>query len=151
MKEIQVTPEQAAVILKTLQKMDAFSAVPEAELKFLLPMFKVEEFAAGETVFKEGDHGDAFYVLFDGAVDIVAKTGLLGLSKRTLAHLDDGNFFGEMALMSPHPRNATVTCTEKTTLLALTYDDFRWALSRNRELNSKVAVAIMDREEKNRS
>lgn len=55
---------------------------------------------AGATIFQEGDPGDAMYVVLGGTVDIVHKG-------KVIESVDDGNIFGEMALIDSEPRSAS--------------------------------------------
>lgn len=55
---------------------------------------------AGETIFQEGDPGDAMYVVLGGTVDIIHKGAVI-------ESIQDGNIFGEMALIDSEPRSAS--------------------------------------------
>jgi CRP/FNR family cyclic AMP-dependent transcriptional regulator len=75
----------------------------------------------GQTVFTQGDEGDAMYVIEDGAVDIVAGAGR---QKVILASLFKQQYFGELSLLDGAPRSATAVASRATQLLALDRDDF---------------------------
>ncbi|HEX4385837.1 MAG TPA: cyclic nucleotide-binding domain-containing protein, partial [Myxococcales bacterium] len=72
----------------------------------------------GQLIIREGDPGRSFYVIVEGRVRIY-KTGEDG-KEITLAHLGEGAFFGEMALLSGAPRAANVVAEEDTELLEVT-------------------------------
>jgi CRP-like cAMP-binding protein len=72
----------------------------------------------GQLIIREGDPGRSFYVIVEGKVRIY-KTGEDG-KEITLAHLGEGAFFGEMALLSGAPRAANVVAEEDTELLEVT-------------------------------
>ncbi|HEU4732788.1 MAG TPA: DUF1003 domain-containing protein [Kofleriaceae bacterium] len=76
---------------------------------------------AGQTVFAQGDEGDAMYVIEDGAVDIVAGSGR---QKVILASLFKQQYFGELSLLDGAPRSASAVASRATHLLALDRDDF---------------------------
>ncbi len=110
--------------------------VPELELVQRVPMFEPLSVAAkervaanlapqsvpaGEVVIRAGEHGDRFYIVGDGALEITAE----GL--RTTA--DEGDYFGEIALLRDVPRTATVTALVDSRLYVLHRDDFLAAVT----------------------
>jgi len=95
-----------------LRSTEIFAGVPQAQLAGLAGHAKALAFQAGETVFAEGDFGDALYVIADGRV-AVERGG------RTLAELGPGEMVGEMAALDPEPRSATIRCLEPARLLRI--------------------------------
>ena len=88
-------------------------------------------YATGETIFREGDAPDGFHLLLSGSVGVSvadkssATGGRCGTPAQTqLATLRAGDYFGENALLSHSPRNATVTCLEEVEVLRLSREDF---------------------------
>jgi len=75
----------------------------------------------GETVIREGDEGDFYYVIESGRF-VVER--LVGGAKVLLAELKGGDAFGEEALVSEAKRNATVSAQSDGVLLRLSQDDF---------------------------
>jgi MFS family permease len=86
---------------------------------------------AGETVMREGDLGDRFYVIESGSL---AAT----FQGRPLSTMGPGECFGEIALLRDVPRTATVTAVEDSVLQALERDDFLAAMSGDRDLMSRT-------------
>ncbi len=82
------------------------------QLEHIVAAGELETFAPGEVVVAEGSLGDALYLVLTGEV-AVAKAG------HTLARLGPGEFFGEMALVEPAPRSATVVAEEPSFLYRL--------------------------------
>jgi hypothetical protein len=80
------------------------------------------EVAAGEVVIRQGDHGDRFYVIEQGEVDV-------DVSGEARPSLGPGGSFGEIALLRDVPRTATVTARTACTLLALERDEFLAAVT----------------------
>jgi CRP-like cAMP-binding protein len=74
--------------------------------------------AAGQRIIREGDPGRSFFVIVEGKVRIFKRTR--EGKELTLAHLGEGAFFGEMALLSGAPRTANVVAEEDTELLEVT-------------------------------
>jgi serine/threonine-protein kinase len=79
--------------------------------------FPRKTFAAGETIIREGEPGDAAYIIVAGQCDIQKE---LPSGTETLMSIGPGAVFGEMAIMTEGPRTATVVATEPTTVLVLT-------------------------------
>lgn len=82
----------------------------------------------GAVVFREGDEGDAFYLIQSGAVEVSRETGG---HKGVLALLERGDFFGEMAIVDDERRSATVTAIADTRLLPITRVSFRRRVRRD--------------------
>lgn len=78
--------------------------------------------ASGAILFKQGDPGDALYIVENGSlrvsVQTTAKTGTF------ISDIRDGECVGEMSLLTEQPRTATVTALEDTELLCLAKSDF---------------------------
>jgi CRP/FNR family transcriptional regulator, cyclic AMP receptor protein len=74
------------------------------EINFLASLSKERKLAGGETIFREGDPGEAMYVVHDGRV-MISKF-IPGAGEEALAFLERGDYFGEMALIDNEPRSA---------------------------------------------
>jgi CRP-like cAMP-binding protein len=94
----------------------AFAQLPVAHIDELLKRFDRVKTAAGETVIREGDQGDYYYVVESGRFNVER---LVGGAKVLLAELKSGDAFGEEALVSEAKRNATVTSLGEGELLRL--------------------------------
>jgi CRP-like cAMP-binding protein len=85
-----------------LGRIELLAGLSGQTLALLAKRMEREEIAAGTTIFREGDPGDRFYVLF---------SGMLSVSQRDRGNqgvLRPGDYFGEVALTMPVPRTATV-------------------------------------------
>lgn len=74
-------------------------------------------------VFKEGDKGDALYIVKTGKVNIL-KRNSSGVDS-ILVTLGKGALIGDMAIIDEQPRSASVATIQETTFLIITKDDFR--------------------------
>jgi len=114
---------------------DALSAVAEKMGR--------ERFPAGTRIITQGDAGDKFYLVGKGAVDVTAtRDG----EDKTLARLGVGDFFGERALLTDEPRNATVTAREETDTYTLTEADFKAALEEHGSLKEQLLKVYFQRQ-----
>jgi CRP/FNR family transcriptional regulator, cyclic AMP receptor protein len=86
--------------------------MPEDEVDFSLlvgPEIPTRRFAQGDTIFREGEKGDEFYVVVRGEIEI--RSG-----NRRLETLGQSSIFGEMALIDDSPRSATVVALTEVTV-----------------------------------
>lgn len=111
---------------KGLRKMGFFSKLSLKQLAGVLPYIALVRFDKGATVCAEGDPGDGFYLIYEGAVSVTKK----GWDK-PVATLKPGEFFGEMSLLFRQPRAATVRTTKPSRLFALHAKDFIRMLKKN--------------------
>ncbi|HEY6519183.1 MAG TPA: cyclic nucleotide-binding domain-containing protein [Roseiarcus sp.] len=87
-------------------------------------------FKAGETIIREGEDGDTAFFIVSGIVNVSVGRGDRA---QTVGKLETGEVFGEMSLIDPGPRSATVTATCDTECLAASYQDFVSAIEENPE------------------
>jgi CRP/FNR family transcriptional regulator, cyclic AMP receptor protein len=91
------------------QKQDLFQEqkLSRMEIHFLASLSKERQLKGGEVLFREGDAGDAMYVVLDGRVRISKQ--IPGAGEEALAFMERGDWFGEMALIDNQPRSAEAT------------------------------------------
>ncbi len=100
----------------------AFERIPPASIAQLFAAMKPHAFKAGELIVRQGEPGDAYYVITTGRVHVLLKNANGKLDE--LAKLGAGQGFGEEALLSGHPRSATVRALTEGTVMRLSVDDF---------------------------
>jgi len=99
----------------------AFAQLPPARIDELLRRFERVKAARGDTLIREGDEGDYYYVVEAGRFQV---SRLVGGAEVVLAELKAGEAFGEEALVSEAKRNATVTALSDGQVLRLTRAHF---------------------------
>lgn len=107
--------------LEALLTSNLFNRIPPGNIQKLLTRFKERTVKLGEEVIKEGDEGAECYVIKQGKAIVTRKNGP---KQDTLAAISTGKLFGEDALVSSMPRNASVTMSSDGELMVLTKDDF---------------------------
>lgn len=100
----------------------AFSGVPPGNLHSLFGRFEAVRAEAGQVILEQGGPGDYYYLIRSGSVR-VTRSASEGKTV-TLAELQPGQGFGEEALISGDPRNATVTMLNAGELMRLPAADF---------------------------
>ena len=129
-------PEAASMIpliekVMILKGSEFFRNFPGSDLAGIAALADVVYVEPGDVVFEQGDDGDAFYVVVQGAIKI-------SRGQTELATLGSREGFGEMAILDREKRSATAAAGEATTLLRLDRDSFDRAV----EANPVVAKGI---------
>jgi CRP-like cAMP-binding protein len=106
----------------------AFHRIPPANLQAVFMRMQRIDYAAGDTIIRQGDDGDYFYAIVQGRC-LVNRETPLNREGIKLAELGMGDTFGEEALISGAKRNATVTMLTDGTLMRLGKEDFNTLLN----------------------
>lgn len=138
--ESALAPIERMLLLK---RVDMFNRLPDELLTELVFLLDESDVAGGETVFAEGESGDAMYIVATGKVRVHA-------AGHTLNYLSAGEVFGEMALLDPVPRLASVTAVERTRLLRLSQAPFLELLDDRFELAEGI-IRILSGHLRNRA
>jgi CRP-like cAMP-binding protein len=108
--------------MSSLLESPLFTQIPAANIQQLFTKFESLPAHPGQVVIKEGDVGDYFYVLSEGTAKVIRHLG--ATDETMLAELGTGSFFGEEALISDAPRNASIVMTTAGLLKRLQKNDF---------------------------
>jgi CRP-like cAMP-binding protein len=114
-----------------LASVEMFARVPSAVLASLAGVMAERQVTAGDVVMTKGEPGDALFVVVDGSLR--AHSG-----ERILATMGPGSVIGELALLDPAPRAASVTADEDSLLLVLAKEDFDLVMTDHPELSEGV-------------
>ena len=114
--------------MTTLLQTKALHRIPPANIQAIFMRMQRVDYKAGESVIKQGDEGDYFYVIVKGKCVVIRETPLNKEGIR-LAELSMGDTFGEEALISDARRNANVSMLTDGTLMRLGKEDFRKLLN----------------------
>ena len=122
----------------TLKAVEMFARTPEDVLADVAALAEEVRFKAGETIFEKGDAGESLYVIVSGEVKV--HDGDLDLK-----HLGDKTVFGELAVLDPEPRSASITALRDSHLLRLDREAFLELMSGNMEVVRGVLSVLCDR------
>lgn len=125
-----------------LRLVPLLARVEDAALAELAARMVVENWEAGRVVVREGEQGDRFYVIARGRVEVSLH---VGGTVRHMAVLDDGDFFGEQALLAGARRTATVRTLTPCLLLVLERAAFEGVARAYPALQAAVAQAAAQR------
>jgi small-conductance mechanosensitive channel len=129
-------------IADRLSAVDIFAPLSAEELRQLATGTVGHVFAPGETLIRAGDEGSSMFVVHNGRVEVqVAENG----KARTVAVLNEGNFFGEMGLFTGEPRTASVVAVEETEVLEIGHDAMKHVFETNPDLAESISWTIAER------
>jgi CRP/FNR family transcriptional regulator, cyclic AMP receptor protein len=137
------TPPAAPVQPTELRNIGLFGALSDEVLDFLCGMLSVHSPAAGDTLFREGDEARAMYVVLNGEVEVLKRSGN-GVDAR-VAVLGPGDWFGEMGIVDIQPRSATVRALAPSRLVKFTAQDMD-ALYRHDVRSYSIVILNLARE-----
>lgn len=115
---------------EVLRRSPLFEMLSDAELGVLAELSRQRRFGPGEVVFREGDAGDALFVLASGEVEVVAGRDA---KERLIAVLGPTASFGEMSLIDREVRSATVRARSECVALQLSAENFTAFRKRSRD------------------
>lgn len=127
-------PSQKPLVIRDLlRQVKYFQNFTELELRQLIEIGYRQKLRASSILFREGQPGDAFYIVLSGSVEVFAEK-----VDKHLATLSSGQFFGELALMLGIPRTASVRALEETVLFAINHKGFSRLLQQHPELAEEI-------------
>ena len=122
--------------VELLRKIPLFAKIEPSKLKLLAFTSERLTFNSGDSLFKQGDDGDALYVIMEGEADILVDTPS---GQITVATMGKNDFVGDLAVLCDVPRTATVTATSKLTTMRITTHLFFQLVSQF----PQIAIEIM--------
>jgi ATP-binding cassette, subfamily B, bacterial len=133
----------AAIAPSRLESVPFLAGCPTEILAVLATLFIPERVKEGRDVFRQGDTGEKFYIIARGTVEVlVAHTNE---DTRRVAFLRDGDFFGEIALVTDQPRSATIRTVTDCWFLTLHRMSFLGILEREPGLRDRIMEAVARR------
>jgi small-conductance mechanosensitive channel/CRP-like cAMP-binding protein len=129
-------------IIDRLSAVDIFSPLSLEETTMLAQASSSHIFMPDEIVIRAGDPGSSMFVVHHGRVSVqISENG----RPRTVATLNEGAFFGEMALFTGEPRTASVVAVEETEVLEIGHDAMKRVFDANPDLVESLSRIIAER------
>jgi len=108
--------------ISVLKNLDFFKNFTEEELKVFSQRLIIEDYNTDDYIFRENQIGDdSMFIIVNGAVKICKKQKT---EEKVIANLKDGEFFGEMSMILPAPRSASVVAIKSTKLIRFSDRDY---------------------------
>jgi putative ABC transport system ATP-binding protein len=126
-----VVLHDALRICEFLRPIELFKTLTPRQLTDVAEKMSKRHYAAGETIIRKGDSGEEFFLISDGEVEVIR-------ADHEVARLGPGDFFGEVALISGQPRNATVVAQNTVDTYVLGKADFDVALATSQTFRDQL-------------
>lgn len=138
--DIFKTKKKEDNIFVLLKQVPIFSDLNPKEVAEVEKIMHRRSYKKSEPIIRMGDPGLGMYIIVKGMVEIMEenKKG----ESRTLARLEDGSFFGDLALLDESPRSASAIAAEECDIIGFFRPDFLDLLNRKPKLGIKVLLAL---------
>ncbi len=124
--------------LELLKRVPLFQGCSKRDLGEIAKIADEIDFREGKQLTREGAAGREFFIIVEGSAEVTK-------GNRKLATLSDGDFFGEISLITRLPRTATVTTISPVHALVVTDRSFRRLLEDDTQIQRKVLTALGER------
>ncbi|MDQ3808771.1 MAG: cyclic nucleotide-binding domain-containing protein [Chloroflexota bacterium] len=126
-----------------LRTMDIFEALPSEELEPIAQLLRERRLREGEVLCRQGEPGDALFIVTGGRIRLatVDPSG----NEKVLTYFTDGQFFGEMALLTGAPRSATAIAESDSQVLVLQKHDFDQLLAGHLHIMREMLKVVSQR------
>jgi hypothetical protein len=129
-------------LLASLQRTDLLKSLSEEEFQRLSERVHVKVFGTGEVVVRQNDEGDSLFIVRRGGLTVYRDDAVVG-------SLREGEFFGEMSLLTGERRKATVIAASEVHLVEISKEDIEPVIKANPDLLEKLSAILAQREEMN--
>jgi CRP/FNR family cyclic AMP-dependent transcriptional regulator len=130
-------------IVRLLENVPIFEAMSPEDLRRVAEVAIPRRFAAGQIIFREGDASDTCYVVRAGHARAIREN--VDGRAIALAHFGPGEFFGELAMLDPERRSATLEALDALEAIAIAGSDMRRLMHQHAAIASKLAIALARR------
>lgn len=131
---------QRMAIARFIKGATLLAELSPARLSHLAERVRERDVAADDVVIRQGERGSECFLIRSGECEVIDEA-----AGRTLARLQAGALFGEAAVLTGAPRNATVRALRSTELLVLRREDVLEAMAENRRLAERLVGMLQAR------
>jgi putative ABC transport system ATP-binding protein len=132
--------KEAAILTQMIAKCKVFQKITPRTLTRIADEMTIELVPANTRIIQENEPGDRFFLIRKGAVSVRR-----GSPEEEIASLQTGDFFGEAALITGQPRNASVYATEDSLLCSLSAASFKSAMAESASHDDEIRTAYFER------
>jgi putative ABC transport system ATP-binding protein len=138
-----VVVEQTMQICEFLHHVEPFRHLSPSEITHVAAQMRKRIYQPSTRIIRQGDEGDEFFLMVEGEVEVSVGEQADG---QAIARLGTGEFFGEAALISGEPRNATVTSRSEVTTYVLDKKNFAAALEASETFREQLLKVYFHRQ-----
>jgi len=150
MDNLNTTNEvDANALIPILKKIPIFAGLDENLHKEIIKQIVLMYYPAGYQIFREGEPGDALYIVHKGKIRVYHEPKEGSLLPEEVAELNDGEFFGEIALISDIPHTAAARTVAESEVFVLSKENFAALMASNSQLANQVSSIVVERLESN--
>ncbi len=136
-------------VRSVLKEIKVFSTLEDDELDDFIDQMAFYQFKKGETIIKQGEASDFFFVVHEGSVKVTVKKMLF--QQKQVAVLKRGDVFGEMALLTHSNRSATLVTQELSSCFVLFKSSFQYIVNKNPFFKTHLQAIVREREKELRN
>jgi len=125
-----------------LRKTEIFKDLPDNYLNLLYKQFIKKRYSANEIIFSENELGQEMFIIISGTVEIYHE---FKNKRKVFALLKDGDFFGEISVMTALPRTASAAALSDTELLMLFKKDLNDLIDENPKISLYIIKALSEK------
>ena len=129
---------ESAKIIERLQEIDILSPLRSEEQEAIAKAARVHVFSRGETIIRRGTQGDSMFIVHEGEVTV-------RVGDDEVARLGEGDFFGEMALLTGEGRTADVIALNDVVAVEIAKDALQPVLRDHPDLAAAISAKVMER------
>lgn len=130
-------------LFQALRKVNFFATATLNTIDKVVARFFKRHYKTGEKIIKEGQVGEAFYIIKSGRCLVYKRSGLFFTKK--IAELKEGDFCGEMSLITDNKTSASVKALEPTEVYVLLKTSFVRLIEENKELKQEIEFIVEKR------
>jgi CRP-like cAMP-binding protein len=128
-----------------LNNVPLFEALTAEDRQKIAEEAVIQEFGSGEPIVHQNETGDSLYIILSGACDVQLEK--IGGGTNKVATIEEGDFFGEMSLLTGEVRKATVKAMEYATVARVDKALFSTFLASNPKVCEKLGTIMAQRQQ----
>ena len=132
-------------IMALLEKVPLLAPLSEEDRKKIAYEATIQDYGTGEIIVRRGEAGTSLYIILDGACEVLLEKE--GQIAKQMATIDQGDFFGEMSLLTGETRSATVKALKFATVIKVDKTLFSTILASDPDIPEQIGLIMAQRQQ----